>query len=77
MFDRQRKISAIKILLAFSLLITEEEKSAIIDKLESFSDADLMVLGELLSYEHKNRDILDKATSISFLKELNRVISKN
>lgn len=72
MTDRELKIKALLNLLDYSLLFPNQIKEEIKNKVNEFSEEDIMNLGTILAYEHENRDALDKATAATFLKNLKK-----
>ncbi len=72
MNDREVKIKALLNLLEFSFLFSRQTKEEIKNKINDFSDADIINLGTILAYEHKNRDSLDKSMATTFLDSLKK-----
>lgn len=68
--DRKNKVDAIFMLLKYSLLIPQSQKTKIINDLPSFPDDVIDNLGAVLAYEHRNRDQLDEIFVKDFLKKL-------
>jgi hypothetical protein len=73
-FNRTAKINALITLLDFSLIIPEDMKIVVKEKINQFSDQDIMNLGKILAYEHENREKLDKSMLETFVKSLNRSV---
>ena len=73
-FNRTAKINALVTLLDFSLIIPEDMKSVVKEKINQFSDQDIMNLGKILAYEHENREKLDKSMLETFVKSLNKSV---
>ncbi len=73
-FNRTAKINALITLLDFSLIIPEDMKIVVKEKINKFSDQDIMNLGKILAYEHENREKLDKSMLETFVKSLNRSV---
>lgn len=74
MIDRPKKVNALLTLLKFSSIFPVHDKEKIQINLNNFSDDDIMNLGKILSYEHKNRGSLDKSLIQDFLKNLKKKI---
>lgn len=77
MNSKAEKIEAIKLFLKYSLLFSINSKSYILNNLENFSEEQIKTLGDILIYEHNNRDHLDKETAASFMNELGRVVNSD
>lgn len=75
MITNHEKIEAIKLFLKYSLLFSIDSKTYILANIQNFSEDQIKVLGDLLIYEHNNREELDKTTATSFMNELGRVIN--
>lgn len=73
-FNRTAKINALVTLLDFSLIIPEDMKIVVKEKINQFSDQDIMNLGKILAYEHENREKLDKSMLETFVKSLNKSV---
>jgi len=73
-YNRTAKINALVTLLDFSLIIPEDMKSVVKEKINQFSDQDIMNLGKILAYEHENREKLDKSMLETFVKSLNKSV---
>lgn len=77
MNEKLQKIEGIRLFLKYSLLFSIDSKKYILSNLENFSDDQIKALGDILIYEHDNRESLDKETAISFMNELGRVINQD
>ena len=73
-FNRTAKINALVTLLDFSLIVPEDMKIVVKEKINQFSDQDIMNLGKILAYEHENREKLDKSMLETFVKSLNKSV---
>jgi hypothetical protein len=71
-YNRTAKINALITLLDFSLIIPEDMKMVVKEKINQFSDQDIMNLGKILAYEHENREKLDKSMLQTFIQSLNK-----
>ena len=71
-YNRTAKINALITLLDFSLIIPEDMKIVVKEKINQFSDQDIMNLGKILAYEHENREKLDKSMLQTFIQSLNK-----
>jgi hypothetical protein len=74
-YNRTAKINALITLLDFSLIIPEDMKIVVKEKINQFSDQDIMNLGKILAYEHENREKLDKSMLETFVKSLNQSVN--
>jgi hypothetical protein len=74
-YNRTAKINALITLLDFSLIIPEDMKIVVKEKIIQFSDQDIMNLGKILAYEHENREKLDKSMLETFVKSLNQSVN--
>ena len=74
-YNRTAKINALITLLDFSLIIPEDMKMVVKEKINQFSDQDIMNLGKILAYEHENREKLDKSMLETFVKSLNQSVN--
>jgi hypothetical protein len=70
MIDRPKKINALLTLLKFSTIFPKTDKDIIIEKINLFSDDDIMNLGKILAFEHKNRESLDQSLVQNFIANL-------
>ena len=70
MIDRSKKINALLTLLKFSTIFPKTDKDIITDKINLFSDDDIMNLGKILAFEHKNRETLDQSLVQNFIANL-------
>jgi hypothetical protein len=70
MIDRPKKINALLTLLKFSTIFPKTDKDIITDKINLFSDDDIMNLGKILAFEHKNRETLDQSLVQNFIANL-------
>ena len=68
--DRPKKINALLTLLKFSTIFPKTDKDIITDKINLFSDDDIMNLGKILAFEHKNRETLDQSLVQNFIANL-------
>ncbi len=73
-YNRTAKINALITLLDFSLIIPEDMKMVVKEKINQFSDQDIMNLGKILAYEHENREKLDKSMLQTFIQSLNKSV---
>jgi len=73
-FNRNAKINALFTLLDFSLIIPEDMKIVVKERINDFSDQDIMYLGKILAYEHENREKLDKSMLQTFIQSLNKSV---
>ncbi len=73
-YNRTAKINALITLLDFSLIIPEDMKIVVKEKINQFSDQDIMNLGKILAYEHENREKLDKSMLETFVNSLNKSV---
>ena len=73
-YNRTAKINALITLLDFSLIIPEDMKIVVKEKINQFSDQDIMNLGKILAYEHENREKLDKSMLQTFIQSLNKSV---
>ena len=73
-FNRNAKINALFTLLDFSLIIPEDMKIVVKERINYFSDQDIMNLGKILAYEHENREKLDKSMLQTFIQSLNKSV---
>ena len=71
-----QKIEALKTLLEFSLLFTNETKTEIISNLVKFTEKELDTLGNLLATEHHNRSSLDEATIKAYVENFSKTYGK-
>lgn len=76
-YTRKEKIEALFTLMEFSLIIPEDMKLTIKNKIDLFSDEDIDNIGTILSYEHDNRDKLDQMALKTFIESLNKTVSKH
>ena len=70
MIDRPKKINALLTLLKFSTILPKTDKDIIKEKINLFSDDDIMNLGKILAFEHKNRESLDQSLLQNFIANL-------
>ena len=70
MIDRPKKINALLTLLKFSTIFPKTDKDIIKEKINLFSDDDIMNLGKILAFEHKNRESLDQSLVQNFIANL-------
>ena len=70
MIDRPKKINSLLTLLKFSTIFPKTDKDIITDKINLFSDDDIMNLGKILAFEHKNRETLDQSLVQNFIANL-------
>jgi hypothetical protein len=70
MIDRPKKINALLTLLKFSTIFPKTDKDIITEKINLFSDDDIMNLGKILAFEHKNRESLDQSLVQNFIANL-------
>lgn len=70
MIDRPKKINALLTLLKFSTIFPKSDKDIIAEKINLFSDDDIMNLGKILAFEHKNRESLDQSLVQNFIANL-------
>jgi len=70
MIDRPKKINALLTLLKFSTILPKTDKDIIKEKINLFSDDDIMNLGKILAFEHKNRESLDQSLVQNFIANL-------
>lgn len=75
-YSREEKINALFTLMKFSLIIPEETKFLIKDKISLFSDEEIDNIGSILATEHDNREKLDEMALKTFIDSLNKTVSK-
>lgn len=73
---KMQKIEAIKTLLEFSLLFSNQVKVEIVNNLNRFTEPEITSLGKLLAIEHENRSSLDEATIKSYIENFSKTYGK-
>lgn len=71
-----QKIEAIKTLLEFSLLFSNQVKVEIVNNLNRFTESEIESIGKLLAIEHENRSSLDEATIKSYIENFSKTYGK-
>jgi hypothetical protein len=73
---KMQKIEAIKTLLEFSLLFSNQVKVEIVNNLNRFTESEIESIGKLLAIEHENRSSLDEATIKSYIENFSKTYGK-
>jgi len=73
---KMQKIEAIKTLLEFSLLFSNQVKVEIVNNLNRFTESEIESIGKLLAIEHENRSSLDEATIKAYIENFSKTYGK-